>query len=246
LIALSQYVQTLRLLSKNLSLVKTSNVHQKIQGKLSKPIQTVGFYSILCFCSLRSLLLHPHTQRCKTSSCLAVFVMSHLCLLRMTHRCPAISARQAMSRYDCHPLMFGLGVVATWKICLLLPPSMSSRPTFCDLPISTIFDDSSASSYISLDWVMSSGLRTSNSRASGRLTLPCDDGTISVCMNDIPVAAALPSDLVLGLDWFYSLPDSGSRIIVHLSCGSLDLQCPLPAIGLESGSSSSSMSAGAS
>ncbi|KAJ7235060.1 hypothetical protein C8J57DRAFT_1379340 [Mycena rebaudengoi] len=110
--------------------------------------------------------------------------------------------------------MFGLGVVAT-----------------------------SASSYISLDWVMSSGLRTSNSRASGRLTLPCDDGTISVCMNDIPVAAALPSDLVLGLDWFYSLPDSGSRIIVHLSCGSLDLQCPLPAIGLESGSSSSSMSA---
>ncbi|KAJ7921014.1 hypothetical protein B0H13DRAFT_2656207 [Mycena leptocephala] len=66
--------------------------------------------------------------------------------------------------------------------------------TFGDVPVSAIFDGNAATSSLSLEWVMGSGLRTRNSRASGLLSLPCNTGFIFMCLNDIPVAASSPSD----------------------------------------------------
>ncbi|KAJ7083131.1 hypothetical protein B0H15DRAFT_952153 [Mycena belliarum] len=80
---------------------------------------------------------------------------------------------------------------------------MSSTATFCELPVSAVFDGNTATSSVSLDWVMNSGVPTQSSRASGLLSLPCDAGVLSIFLNGIPVAASLPSDLVLGLDWFH-------------------------------------------
>ncbi|KAJ7855086.1 hypothetical protein B0H13DRAFT_2283715 [Mycena leptocephala] len=112
--------------------------------------------------------------------------------------------------------------------------------TFGDVPVSAIFDGNAATSSLSLEWVMGSGLRTRNSRASGLLSLPCNTGFIFMCLNDIPVAASSPSDLVLGLDWFQFVWNSTSELVVHLSSGPLDLRHhPLPTVGGESIGSSS-------
>ncbi|KAJ7793114.1 hypothetical protein B0H13DRAFT_2689710 [Mycena leptocephala] len=110
--------------------------------------------------------------------------------------------------------------------------------TFGDVPVSAIFDGNAATSSFSLEWVMGSGLRTRNSRASGLLSLPCNTGFIFMCLNDIPVAASSPSDLVLGLDWFQFVCNSTSELVVHLSSGPLDLRHhPLPTVGGESAAS---------
>ncbi|KAF7372374.1 hypothetical protein MVEN_00097700 [Mycena venus] len=102
---------------------------------------------------------------------------------------------------------------------------MASLATFCDVAISTGFDGRAASSSVSLDWVINSGLRTRSSQLSGRLTLPCDAGVISMCLNNVPVTASLASDLVLGLDWLHFVQNSAPNLVVHLSCGgSLDLR----------------------
>ncbi|KAJ7880687.1 hypothetical protein B0H13DRAFT_2345481 [Mycena leptocephala] len=87
---------------------------------------------------------------------------------------------------------------------------MSSLATFCDVPVSAIFDDNAAHSCVSLDWVIDSGLRTHNSQASG---------------------PSLASDLVLGLDWFQFVQHTALEGIVHLSSGPLDIRRrpPLPA-----------------
>jgi hypothetical protein len=73
---------------------------------------------------------------------------------------------------------------------------------------------------------MNAGLRTRHSRASGLLTLPSSSGVISVSIQDVPVVASLPSDLMLGVDWFQFLcgSDSGSEVIVYLSSGPLELR----------------------
>ncbi|KAJ7704600.1 hypothetical protein B0H17DRAFT_1126905 [Mycena rosella] len=107
---------------------------------------------------------------------------------------------------------------------------MSSLATFCNVPVCAMFDGNAATSSVSLDWIMRARLRTRNSQASGLLALPCDVGVISMCMN-VSVAATLPSDLVLGLDWFQFVCETGSEIVVHLSPGPLDLQPPPPIIG---------------
>ncbi|KAJ6616527.1 hypothetical protein B0H10DRAFT_2219354 [Mycena sp. CBHHK59/15] len=120
---------------------------------------------------------------------------------------------------------------------------MSSPATFCDLPISTGFDGHAATSCVSLDWVIKSGLRTHNSQASGLLTLPCDVGAISMFLNNLPVTASLPSDLLLGLDWFNFVQFSAPELVVHLDSGSLDLRGPsLLTVGItESGPPSSTV-----
>ncbi|KAJ7704057.1 hypothetical protein B0H17DRAFT_1193973 [Mycena rosella] len=107
---------------------------------------------------------------------------------------------------------------------------MSSLATFCNVPVCALFDDNAATSSVSLDWIMRAGLRTRNSQASGLLVLSCNLGVISMCMN-VAVTASLPSDLVLGLDWFQFVCETGSEIVVHLSSGPLDLRSPLPTIG---------------
>ncbi|KAJ7896891.1 hypothetical protein B0H13DRAFT_2033311 [Mycena leptocephala] len=104
-----------------------------------------------------------------------------------------------------------------------LLPSMSSAATFCDMPMSAIFDGNATSSSIALDWVMNSGLRTASSRASGRLTLPSDTGNISMSMDNLSVDASPLSDLVLGMDWFCFARNSAPGVVVHLASGPLAL-----------------------
>ncbi|KAF7371736.1 hypothetical protein MVEN_00030100 [Mycena venus] len=116
---------------------------------------------------------------------------------------------------------------------------MSSLATFCDVAISTGFDGCAASSSVSLDCVINSGLRTCSSQLSGRLTLPCDAGVISMCLNNVPVTASLASDLVLGLDWLHLVQNSAPNLVVHLSCGgSLDLRTFGSAFALSSSTAS--------
>ncbi|KAJ7677532.1 hypothetical protein B0H17DRAFT_1139548 [Mycena rosella] len=98
--------------------------------------------------------------------------------------------------------------------------------TFCDVPVSAVFDSNASYSTVCLEWVINSGLRTWNSQASGLLSLPANAGFVSMYLNNIPVAASLPSDLVLGLDWLQFVCNSTSvNIILHLSSGPLELRC---------------------
>ncbi|KAJ7024708.1 hypothetical protein C8F04DRAFT_1130642 [Mycena alexandri] len=102
---------------------------------------------------------------------------------------------------------------------------MSFRVTFCGVPISTRFDGHATSSCVSLDWVINSGLHTRNSQASGVLTLPANMGAISMFLNNVPVAASLPSDLLLGLDWFNLAVSLAPERVVYLDFGvSLNLR----------------------
>ncbi|KAJ7128635.1 hypothetical protein C8R44DRAFT_732960 [Mycena epipterygia] len=114
---------------------------------------------------------------------------------------------------------------------------MTSIPTLCDVPVSAVFNGNAASSS-RLDWVMNSGVRTQNSRASGLLSLPCDAGVMSMFLDNISVGAALPSDLVLGLDWFRFVCNSTSAIVVYLSSGPLELRHHHLPTSAASGSSS--------
>ncbi|KAJ7232669.1 hypothetical protein B0H12DRAFT_1145115 [Mycena haematopus] len=116
--------------------------------------------------------------------------------------------------------------------------------TFCDLPVSAVFDINAAGSSVSLDWVLNSGIRSHNSRASGVLSLPSIAGVVSVSLNDIPVAGSLPSDLVLGLDWLQFVSGFKPGIVVQLNSGPLELRWPpLPAIAATSSSAGSSFPA---
>ncbi|KAJ7504701.1 hypothetical protein B0H11DRAFT_2273269 [Mycena galericulata] len=101
---------------------------------------------------------------------------------------------------------------------------MSSPTTFCNVPVSTGFDGRAPRSYVSLDWVINFGLRTRASQLSGPLTLPCDAGSISICLHDVAVTASLPYDLILGLDWLHLVWNSAPQPVVHLASGSLDLR----------------------
>ncbi|KAJ6592577.1 hypothetical protein B0H19DRAFT_1055284 [Mycena capillaripes] len=107
---------------------------------------------------------------------------------------------------------------------------MSSLATFCGVPVFAVFDNNAANSCVSLDWGVHSGprTRTRNSKASGRLCLPSDIGVISLDVN-VSITASLASDLVLGLDWFKFLQDTGLDGIMHSSSGPLDIRHrPLP------------------
>lgn len=78
---------------------------------------------------------------------------------------------------------------------------MSPGATFRNVPLSTSFDSDLETSTLSLDWVLSSGIATSASVASGLLSLPCSDGSFRSMNVDLAIAASIPSDLVLGRDW---------------------------------------------
>ncbi|KAJ6514334.1 hypothetical protein C8R47DRAFT_1190487 [Mycena vitilis] len=102
--------------------------------------------------------------------------------------------------------------------------SMSPLATLCDLPIRTGFDGHAATSCVSLDWVIKSGLRAPTSPLSGLLTLPCDIGVISMVLKDLLVTDSPSCDLLLGLDWFNFVRSSEPELVVHLDSGSLDLR----------------------
>ncbi|KAJ7032216.1 hypothetical protein C8F04DRAFT_1396799, partial [Mycena alexandri] len=104
---------------------------------------------------------------------------------------------------------------------------MSSLPTFCAMAVSTAFDAQNASSSVSLDWVLNSGIRTHNSQVSGVLVLPSNVGAISMALKNIPVVGSLASDLLLGLDWFNFVMSNAHEFVVYLDNGvSLDLRQP--------------------
>ncbi|KAJ7656061.1 hypothetical protein DFH06DRAFT_1200053 [Mycena polygramma] len=77
---------------------------------------------------------------------------------------------------------------------------------------------------VSLDWVINSGIPTLGSCLSGLLKLPCNTGVISIFLPNVPVAASLTCDLVLGLDWVQLVCKSAQDVVVHLNSGSLDLR----------------------
>ncbi|KAJ7870182.1 hypothetical protein B0H14DRAFT_3132159 [Mycena olivaceomarginata] len=52
---------------------------------------------------------------------------------------------------------------------------MAPSATFCNIPLSTSVDPSSATSRVSLNWILSAGISAPGSVASGILTLPCGD-----------------------------------------------------------------------
>lgn len=121
---------------------------------------------------------------------------------------------------------------------LLSPPMSTTLATFCEVPVSVVFDGNASSSSVCLEWVLNSGIGPRNSRISGLLSLPGDAGVMSMDLNNIPVASSLHSDLVLGLDWYRFVCGSTSENVVHLSSGALELRHhprhhPLPTTGTE-------------
>lgn len=97
--------------------------------------------------------------------------------------------------------------------------------TFCNIALTTSFNQDAGQSVLSLDWVLNSGIRTHRSVASGILTLPCVDGAISIQM-DLPIVSALPCDLVVGRDWVQYCRESLPETCFFLSSGPLDLRRP--------------------
>ncbi|KAJ7618570.1 hypothetical protein FB45DRAFT_1063211 [Roridomyces roridus] len=68
------------------------------------------------------------------------------------------------------------------------------------LPLATSFDPQLDNSALPLDWVLTSGVKTSRSTASGLLSLPCGDGSFRSMNIQLVVVPSLSSgsDLVLG------------------------------------------------
>jgi hypothetical protein len=102
----------------------------------------------------------------------------------------------------------------------------SLSPIMATLSLSTTFDRNSEKSLLSLDWVLTSGLRTVGSLVSGPLSLPYHDGAVdTVCRLQVQlsVTSSLPFDLVLGRDWLQICRDSLPRGSFHLTSGPLDI-----------------------
>ncbi|KAF8153577.1 hypothetical protein K438DRAFT_1987542 [Mycena galopus ATCC 62051] len=82
---------------------------------------------------------------------------------------------------------------------------------------------------------MNSGLRTYNSRVSGLLTLPSNTGVLSTALTNVSVTSSLPSDIVLGLDWFEfvrsSASDSDIQLAGNLNCDPKHFIFIVPAAG---------------
>ncbi|KAJ7620416.1 hypothetical protein FB45DRAFT_1006943 [Roridomyces roridus] len=83
-----------------------------------------------------------------------------------------------------------------------------------------------ATSYISLAWVLDSGLHTRNFPAAGLLALPYDGGVFSMS-TELAISASLSHDLVLGLDWYSSVCTTAPQILGLLTLAALDLHLPL-------------------
>ncbi|KAJ7873022.1 hypothetical protein B0H13DRAFT_2349194 [Mycena leptocephala] len=103
---------------------------------------------------------------------------------------------------------------------------MPVSATFHNIALSTAFDPNADKSLLSLNWVLTQGIRVLHSVASGRLTLPCvvsDD--LSLQMN-LPVASSLPFDLVFGRDWMNYCRESVLDPWFYLSSGVVELRPP--------------------
>ncbi|KAJ7105280.1 hypothetical protein C8R44DRAFT_987707, partial [Mycena epipterygia] len=97
---------------------------------------------------------------------------------------------------------------------------MAPSATFCNIPLSTSVDPLSATSRVSLDWVLSAGIPTSRSVASGVLILPCSN-TVCSMHTKLSVTSGLPYDLVLGRDWLFFCREMLPHSSFDLSSGTV-------------------------
>ncbi|KAJ6505025.1 hypothetical protein C8R45DRAFT_923332 [Mycena sanguinolenta] len=98
--------------------------------------------------------------------------------------------------------------------------------TFRNVPLSTSFDPALEHSALSLEWVLSSGICSSGSSASGLLSLPCGDGSLRSMNVKLCIS---PSDLVLGRTWMAASPLFSPMLASLLAlnmCAVCDV-CPL-------------------
>ncbi|KAF8143338.1 hypothetical protein K438DRAFT_647679 [Mycena galopus ATCC 62051] len=102
---------------------------------------------------------------------------------------------------------------------------MAATATFHKMPLSTTVNCDAERSLLSLDWVMSSGIRARHAMASGILTVPCMNSVFSLQM-DLCVVSSLPYDLVLGRDWIQYGCESVADPRFFLSSGIADLWLP--------------------
>ncbi|KAF8187560.1 hypothetical protein K438DRAFT_1764723 [Mycena galopus ATCC 62051] len=100
---------------------------------------------------------------------------------------------------------------------------MSTSASFCNLPLSTAVDAREVKSRLSLDWVLTTGIRTFHSVASGLLTVPGVETGFSVQMN-LLVASSLPFDAVLGRDWIQYCRECVPNGRLIFSSGIIDLR----------------------
>lgn len=98
--------------------------------------------------------------------------------------------------------------------------SMAPSATFCNIPLSTLVDSSSATSRVSLNWILSAGISAPGSVASGILTLPCGD-TVCSMHTKLSVTSTLPYDVVLGRDWLLFCRETLPHTSFDLSSGSV-------------------------
>ncbi|KAF8162204.1 hypothetical protein K438DRAFT_1985325 [Mycena galopus ATCC 62051] len=100
---------------------------------------------------------------------------------------------------------------------------MAPSATFCNVALSTAVDSSSATSRVSLDWILSAGISAPGSVASGILTLPCGD-TVCSMHTKLSVTSTLPYDVVLGRDWLFFCRETLPHTSFDLSSGSTQTQ----------------------
>ncbi|KAF8170541.1 hypothetical protein K438DRAFT_2024370, partial [Mycena galopus ATCC 62051] len=103
------------------------------------------------------------------------------------------------------------------------PTTMTA--TFRNVPLSTTVNYDAERSLLSLDWVLSSGIRARHAVSSGILTVPCMNSVFSLQM-DLCVVSSLPYDLVLGRDWIQYARESVADPRFILSSGIADLRLP--------------------
>jgi hypothetical protein len=103
---------------------------------------------------------------------------------------------------------------------LLLLTPMSPSASFCNAPLSSSVDPSSECSLLSLDWVLSSEASTSQSVASGLVTLPTADSLCSM-HTKLRVCSGLLYNLVLGHDWLFFCRQTLPHTFFFLSSGTI-------------------------
>ena len=113
--------------------------------------------------------------------------------------------------------LFVSGQSATRHL-LVLPTPMLLSAVFCNVPLSSSVDPTSEASLLSLDWVLSSGVPTVQSVASGALTLPSGDSVCSMHIK-LRICSDLPYDLVLGRDWLFFCRETLPHASFVLSSG---------------------------
>ncbi|KAJ7692714.1 hypothetical protein B0H17DRAFT_1179231 [Mycena rosella] len=106
------------------------------------------------------------------------------------------------------------------------PLAPAATCMFRHLPLTSTFDLERAISVLSLDWVLTTGIRTDGAAASGIIALPCIHGVLALQMT-LPVVSSLTAGLVLGQDWSqFCLESVVPQTCFHLSSGPVDLRIP--------------------